>query len=204
MNFIKYLILFTYFSYAFGQVKAQNKIKLNESDLKKSFQKLKEEDFFNIPKREYHFTSVAGFERIYSVLTVIDIINTLNKIELPFDVDSLRHIRVIKCFYGTEAYAIWYISITDKNGYHYFFTYDDNLGIKKIPLLGTIQGKDFFWEIGNLLFHNRDEKNEGDYMILAEIENGMFTSLDGTQNYYIGDDSFFKMITILISMQNCK
>ena len=182
----------------FTSLKAQKQIRFSQLELKKSFLEIKKSTDLNRAAIEYDFIGEHYYNSIFSTAIINDIKQVASLIELPFDVENLERIRMIECYYSTDSYSIWYITLTAKNSdKNYYYLYENNSGITQIPLATHNKGEDYIWKSANMLSKNRSEKNN-DYMILAEIENNLFTTLKATQTFHISDDNFLRIILQLL------
>ncbi len=182
---------------SFNLLKAQQEIILDKIILKDSYLSLKEK--LNSQKKWHTFLLENGFERVYSDDFSDDLYQVLNKLDLPNNFGLLEKIRVIKCHFNTEGFAYWYIIMINKDLHHYYFSYEDNSGIEKIPLVGIVTKEDYIWKTANMLLQNRTEKSK-DYMVCAEIEDNNFLLITASQTFHISDNAILRMMLELIKM----
>lgn len=186
----------------FTSLEAQKQIEFSELELKKSLLKIKESTDLNRAAIEYDFISEHYYNNIFSTSIINDIKQVISQIELPFNVDSLKRIRMIESYYATHSYSYWYITLEDLNRNYYYYQYQSNVPPSGMPLVGITAKEDYIWKAAQLLYNNREGKSD-DFLVVLEIENSKFTEIKATQTFHIADDAFFKVIMRLIK-DSCK
>ena len=186
-----------------GIVVAQKPLSLNEELLRESFLLHKKVILMDTIKMDYHFKSTWHFERAYNSKIIDELLGVLKVIESPSELSETNSIRFVKCYFTTEAFARWYIILFDQKNEYYYFTYKDNSGLEKIPLVGKAKNEDFIWKAANLLFDTRSEKND-DYFVFAEIKENEFTVFNASQTFHFSDTALFSMLLELIVMKDCE
>lgn len=182
---------------------AQNQLNLNYDSLSFSFEKIKTAVSQDTIEKRYQFLTDDDFEFAYSNSFIHLFKRILNKIALPISPDSLDRISIIRCYYSTDAYSLWFITLINTSEEHFVYYYEDNSGASKAEFVGKTEGNDFIKREADHLFNVRETKSE-DYMVVAEIEGNTFKSLKATQTFHFLDIVFFLDLLELIKAKNCK